>query len=80
MGVTPPALPSEALRRLQVGWVACFWELGSAQGLEKGRREAETLPCGPPGPGPSGLSVHAWHRTLPSIWQPLEDGGCAWET
>lgn len=23
------------------------------------------LPCGPPGPGPTGPSVHSWHGSLP---------------
>lgn len=44
MGVPPSALPFEVLRKLQVvvGVVTCFWEPGSAQGMEEGVREAKS--------------------------------------
>lgn len=37
---------------------------GNAQRMEEGGREAKTLHCRPPGPGPAGPSVHFWHRSL----------------
>lgn len=58
MGVTPSGLPFAALGRVLVGRVACFWEPGSAQGVEEGAREAVALPCRPPSTRPGA------HRTV----------------
>lgn len=60
------------------GWgMACFGEPGSAQGLEEGGRETDRPAAPLAGVLPG---IYAFLAMLPSIWQLLEAGGCAWET
>lgn len=78
MGVTPRALPFRVFRKLLGG--------GGLAGARKdpreggGGKEAE-MALQTPWPGSQQPSVRSWHaRSLRSIWQSLEAGGCAWET
>lgn len=51
MGLAPYALPSEVLRKLQVGWVAFWWEPGSAQGWKEEGGKLGLCSVHPPWPG-----------------------------
>lgn len=57
--------------------MTCFWEPGSAQGMEEGGKETEITLQNPRRVLPA--SVLSWQHS-PLHMAVLEVGGCAWET